>query len=121
MSVETDPRAATRVFYDGECPVCRREIGWYRGRKGADQIDWVNVAGDDDVNGPPGLTQDDLLRRFTVQRRNGATARGAAGFIALWRALPSTRLPAKVADNAIVTWIAEQLYRLFLRIRPTWR
>ncbi|MEM9062049.1 MAG: DUF393 domain-containing protein [Pseudomonadota bacterium] len=121
MTVETDPRAATRVYYDGGCPLCRREIGWYQGKTGADAIDWVNVAGDGTIDGPPGLTHEDLLRRFTVERRNGKTARGAAGFISLWRALPSTRMLAIAADNLVVTWFAERLYRTFLWLRPIWR
>jgi hypothetical protein len=41
------------VYYDGSCPICSREIGFYRARPGADGFDWVNVAGDGaEVLGP---------------------------------------------------------------------
>ena len=121
MQVESDPRAATRVFYDGGCPLCRREIGWYRGKRGAEQIDWVDVSGDADVDVPEGLTHEDLMLRFTVQRRDGVTARGAAGFVAVWRALPGTAFVARLADNPLVVGIGEVLYRLMLKVRPLWR
>jgi predicted DCC family thiol-disulfide oxidoreductase YuxK len=35
------------VYYDGGCPICAREIGFYRARPGAEGFDWVNVAGVD--------------------------------------------------------------------------
>lgn len=121
MPVETDPRAAIRVFYDGACPLCRREIGWYQGKDGAQRIDWVDVAGSGEVNVPDGLTRQDLMLRFTVQRRDGVTARGAAGFVAVWRALPGTATVARALDNRVVVWIAEQVYRAMLKVRPLWR
>lgn len=121
MQVESDPRAAFRVFYDGGCPLCRREIGWYQGRRGAERIEWINVAGDARVAVPEGLTREDLMQRFTVQRRDGVTARGAAGFVAVWRALPGTSAFARLADNLLVVGIGEVMYRLMLKVRPLWR
>ena len=121
MPVGTDPRAAVRVFLDGGCPLCRREIGWYRGKRGAEQIDWVDVAGNADIAVPDGLTREDLLLRFTVQRRDGVTARGASGFVAVWRALPGTAGIARLLDNRVIVWFAEQVYRGMLKVRPMWR
>ncbi|MEM7211758.1 MAG: DUF393 domain-containing protein [Pseudomonadota bacterium] len=121
MDVENDPRAAARVFYDGDCPVCRREIRWYRNRNGSERIEWVDVASADEIDGPPGLTRGALMRRFTVERRDGETARGAAGFVAVWRALPQTATIARMLDNWVAVWIGERLYRLMLLVRPLWR
>ena len=121
MTVETDPRAATRVYYDGGCPLCRREIGWYLGRRGADMIEWVDISGDERIDGPAGLTSDDLMRRFTVERRDGMTARGAAGFVAVWRALPGTAVIGRLLDNRLSVWFGERIYRLMLMVRPLWR
>ena len=114
----SDPRAAARVFHDGDCPVCRAEIGWYGTMAGAAAIDWVDIA-----RGPlpEGLDRDRLMRRFTVVRRDGAVVDGARGFVALWRALRPIRWLGVLLDRRPVLPLAEFGYRLFLRIRPLWR
>lgn len=111
-------RAASRVFFDGACPVCRREIAWYKRWRGASGIDWVDLQTDEI---PAGLDREALMKRFTVRRRDGEMVSGAAGFIALWRALPATRLAGRLADNPPVTWVLERAYRGFLRLRKLWR
>ena len=121
MNVDADPRAAIRVFYDGGCPLCRREIGWYMGKVGADRIDWVDVSQTTPEPMPANLSREDLMLRFTVERRDGVTARGASGFVAVWRALPGTARIARVLDNPVTAWLGEQLYRAMLAVRPFWR
>lgn len=113
-----DPRAAAEVYYDGGCPVCRREIGMYRGMTGADQVSWVDVS---TAPPPPGHSREALLNRFTVRRRDGRTATGARGFVALWRALPRTRAIGVAFDRWPFLPLGEFAYRLFLRLRRLWR
>jgi len=31
------------IFFDGECPPCRREIAHYRRLQGAELIEWVDI------------------------------------------------------------------------------
>ncbi len=115
-----DPRAARTVYYDGACPVCAREIGWYRGMRGAEAVRWVDVA-DPDAPLPEGRDRAALLRRFTVTRGTGETVTGAEAFSALWRALRPTRLLGRATDRQPFRAIGEALYRLFLRLRTAWR
>jgi predicted DCC family thiol-disulfide oxidoreductase YuxK len=78
----------TTVFYDGECPVCSREIAFYKGRRRASAIDWVDVATlPPDVEVAPGLSACAALARFHVVTRDGRTHDGGPAFIALWREL----------------------------------
>lgn len=113
-----DRRAAATVFYDGGCPVCTREIGWYRGLRGADRIRWVDIAKEDP---PDNYSRAELLGRFTVFRADGRPASGAEGFAALWRGLGPTRRLGRVTDRQPFIWIGERLYSLFLRLRRVWR
>jgi predicted DCC family thiol-disulfide oxidoreductase YuxK len=113
-----DGRAAATVFYDGGCPVCRREIGWYRAMRGADGIRWVDIASEEP---PEGFARDELLRRFTILRRDGAATSGARAFVALWRALGPTRLLGRALDRAPFLQMGELAYRAFLRLRTGWR
>ncbi len=116
----TDPLAARVVFYDGACPVCRREIGWYGAMRGAEAVDWRDVA-DPETPLPAGLDRAALLKRFTIRRGTGEIVSGAAAFSALWRALGPTRLLGRVTDRQPFRLVGEALYRLFLRIRLIWR
>ena len=115
-----DRRAAATVWYDGACPVCRREIGWYRAMRGADGVAWIDVSAPDAAL-PGGLDREALLRRFTVRRRDGTLVTGAEAFSALWRALGPTRALGRLTDRQPFRWLGEIAYRAFLRLRSVWR
>ncbi|HKK34840.1 MAG TPA: DUF393 domain-containing protein [Paracoccaceae bacterium] len=114
-----DPAAATEVFYDGACPLCRREISTYRRLEGMDRIDWrdVSAAGFD----APDLERDAALARFHARRADGALVSGAAAFLAVWRRNPRLAPLARVLDRTPFRQGLELAYRGFLRVRPLWR
>ena len=73
------------VLYDGACPLCRREIGVYRGLQPLQQDSPVCFS---DVNDaalplPPGTTREQLLARFHVRGRDGVLLSGAQAFLEL--------------------------------------
>ena len=109
------------VLYDGACPLCRREIGIYRGIRPLRPDSPVCFA---DVNDtalqlPPGITREQLLARFHVRSSDGQLLSGAQAFLALWAALPGWRWLALVGRLPGAVWVMERSYRLFLRWRPT--
>lgn len=108
------------VYYDGACPVCAREIGFYRGRQGAERIDWIDVAAPGAATGP-GFTRDAALRRIHVRRADGTLASGAAAFAEIWRQLPGFRRLGLAVGAPPVRPVAELAYRGFLRLRKLWR
>ena len=108
------------VMYDGACPLCRREIGVYRGLQPLHAGSPVCFA---DVNDttlplPPGTTREQLLARFHVRGRDGELLSGAQAFLALWAALPGWRWLALAGRLPGAAWLMERGYRLFLRGRP---
>ncbi|MEM6942343.1 MAG: DUF393 domain-containing protein [Pseudomonadota bacterium] len=121
VSESADPKAASTVFFDGACPVCRREIETYQRMAGAEAMEWVDVSAVPEEALPEGKDRAALLARFTVRRADGELADGAAGFLSVWRAMPRTAGIAKVLDRPPVTWIAEGAYRAFLVLRRLWR
>jgi predicted DCC family thiol-disulfide oxidoreductase YuxK len=102
------------VWYDGACPLCRREIALMRRLDAAHAITFVNVASED-----ASCPQDrgELLSRFHASE-DGQILSGAAAFAAMWRAIPRLRPIGLAARNPLVLVVLERLYRLFLRIRP---
>lgn len=102
------------VFYDGQCPICRREIKHYQHRSGAENIDWIDVANNPELINPYGLDHKTAMTRFHVLDAQGKWRIGAAGFITLWSHLGGYRHLAKfvrimrlqgMLDWAYAQWI----------------
>lgn len=118
MNQSAPEAAPLTVLYDGACPLCRREIGLYRGLRADAPVCFADVS-DVTLPLPPGTTRAQLLARFHVRTRNGELLSGAAAFLALWAALPGWRWLAWAGRAPGVAWTMERAYRLFLRGRPT--
>jgi predicted DCC family thiol-disulfide oxidoreductase YuxK len=109
------------VYFDGDCPVCRREIAHYQRQRGAEAIAWVDASGCDEAALGPGVDRAMLLSRFHVREADGSLAAGAAGFVAIWRRLPAFAWLATLASFRPVLAVLDAGYDLFLRVRPWWR
>lgn len=108
------------VFYDGACPLCRREIAFYQRLDRAQRLRWQDVALTAEC--PDGYCQADLLARFHVMTGSGRMLSGAQAFAAVWRALPAPwPLAGRIAQWPVIDRLLEVAYRLFLRMRPWWR
>jgi len=105
------------VYYDGSCPLCRAEIGFYAGRNGADQIHFQDVA-DGTADPAPDLDRATAMGRFHIRRADGELVSGAAGFFEIWKILPGWRALGALSRIPGVVPVAELAYRGFLRLRP---
>jgi predicted DCC family thiol-disulfide oxidoreductase YuxK len=116
-SAEKTPRAVT-VFYDGACPLCSAEIGFYRRRRGADRVGWVDVSACPAENVAAGLTRDQALRRFHVQDADGRLISGGRAFAVLWTALPGYSWIGRLFRLRPLAWAIDRAYDRFLKWRP---
>lgn len=105
------------VLYDGACPLCRREIGLYRGLQPCAPVCFADVS-DAAQPLPQGATREQLLARFHVRDGQGRLLSGAAAFLALWAVLPGWRWLAWMGRLPGMAWVMERGYRVFLRGRP---
>jgi len=106
--------AEVEVWFDGDCPLCRREINLMRrlDRRGA--IIFTDVA---TGQGSCPIDRADLLARFHA-REDGRMVSGAEAFAAMWRAIPVLSPFGRMARNRWVLGLMERLYLAFLKIRP---
>ncbi len=113
------------VWFDGACPLCRREIALMRRLDRRNAIAFVDVGRAGPGRAGPrrqtaqaarstGLA---LLARFHALE-DGRVVSGAAAFAAMWRAVPLLRPLGLAARNRLVLAGLERLYGLFLRVRP---
>jgi len=83
---------------------------------GRGRVNFIDVSGDGDDACPIDKAQ--LLARFHAEE-DGQILSGAAAFAAMWRAIPILRPLGLLARNRIVLAALEQLYLLFLKVRPS--
>ncbi|WP_126177149.1 thiol-disulfide oxidoreductase DCC family protein [Tsuneonella rigui] len=103
------------VWWDGSCPLCRREVRLMRKLDRRGRIRFIDAA-----SAPVAHCSVDrrkLLGRFHALQ-DGQMLSGAAAFAAVWRTIPVLRPLGLVARNPMILAALEKLYLTFLRIRP---
>ncbi len=118
MPAETQDRPL--AYYDGTCPLCAREVAFWRDRPGGEAIAWVDVSVADAAPGP-GLTREAALGRMHVRLPDGRLVAGARAFAVIWGAMPGFRWLGRLVGHPLVAPLAESAYRGFLAIRRLWR
>jgi predicted DCC family thiol-disulfide oxidoreductase YuxK len=105
------------VYFDGSCPLCRAEIGYYR-RKDQDRaLCFIDISETSAVP-PEGITQERAMKRFHVRASDGRVLSGAAAFVEIWTRLPRWRWAASAASPPGGLIALEWGYRFFLPVRP---
>ena len=106
------------VFFDGSCPMCSREIAFYRRQQGADGIAWVDVSACPLAEVPAGLSREAVMARFHVRSGDGRLVSGAHAFATLWGALPRFSLAGRIMGLPGIRHVLELAYVAFLPLRP---
>ena len=111
------PRPLT-VFFDGSCPICSKEINFYKMRAGADELSWVDVS-DEEVPIPiQTRSREELMARFHVLSSSGELVSGGAAFAELWASLPAFKIFGKIFKLPILRYLIDVGYDIFLTLRP---
>jgi len=110
-------RAKSTVYFDGSCPLCRAEVGYYRRKDRAGALCFRDVSEAGAIP-PEGITRQRAMERFHVRARDGRLLSGAAAFVEVWARLPGWRWAARAASLPGALTGLELGYRLFLRVRP---
>jgi len=110
------PAKHVTVWFDGACPLCRREISLLRRLDRHGLLRLVDVSTATTAGCP--LDRATLLARFHAQVDDGPLLDGAAAFAAVWCALPRLRLLGRVARWPLVARLLARAYEAFLRQRP---
>jgi predicted DCC family thiol-disulfide oxidoreductase YuxK len=105
------------VYFDGSCPLCRAEIGYYRRSDVAEALCFVDVS-KTNVELDNRLNAQQAMQRFHVRTREGKLLSGAAAFVEVWSRLPNWKWVAQVAALPGAVSILEICYEMFLPVRP---
>lgn len=105
------------IYYDGQCPACRREVGFYRRRDKAGRLAWRDVAGSEGELAALGISPEAALARIHAWRADGTILAGADVFVAIWRRVPGLGWLGALAAPRPVRAVLERGYRVFARNR----
>jgi predicted DCC family thiol-disulfide oxidoreductase YuxK len=102
------------VWFDGGCPLCRREIAVMQRLDRAGRIRFIDLTRSDLLCPLDTAT---MLARLHA-RENGVMLSGVAAFAAMWRCIPLLRPLGLAARLPAIEALLEWLYGRFLRVRP---
>lgn len=105
------------VYFDGSCPLCQAEIGYYRCKDQAGALCFVDVSETGAVT-PEGISRQQAMERFHVHASDGRVLSGAEAFVEVWARLPKWRWAARAASLPGALAGLELGYRMFLPLRP---
>ena len=128
VAFETAPRSAeppeqgasaafaVEVFYDGECPLCRREIGWLSRLDTQRRIRFTDIAAPGFDAKELGLSQAQLMARIHARLPSGELVEGVEVFRQLYGAVGYARL-VRLSRAPGVSGLLELGYGWFARHR----
>lgn len=108
-----------KVFYDGSCGICSKEIQYYRRLAKENNFSWIDIT-DSSINTQielEGVTLEQALRSLHVKDHDGSLYKGVDAFILIWKNMPYWKLLGFITSLPIVYNFAKFLYLIF----STWR
>lgn len=112
-----------KVFYDGECPLCRREAAHFRTRDKTGQLQFVDIAATGFDARRYGLDPVRIHEVMHAQTADGRTHTELDAFRVIWRAMPRLSLAGVLLlifalpgmnylGGIAYRWFARNRYRL---------
>lgn len=115
-AVSLAPAMTIEVFFDGDCPLCQREIAWIMRRNGAEKIRFTDIAAPGFEPHRIGITQAQLMAEIHGRLPDGSWIAGVEVFRRIYGALGHTWLVA-ISRLPIMRSAIELAYRWFARYR----
>ena len=83
-------RAPTEVtlFWDGGCPLCRKEIAYYQWLDAERRVDWIDLTAEPQRLDAHGVALETALSKIHGIDKSGSIVIGVPAFIAVWEVLP---------------------------------
>lgn len=120
IPMPTPPEFPLKVFYDGSCSVCAREMEAYRGREREGRLLFVDIGAPYFDPSPYGISLNDFMYQMHAIDRAGRIYRGVEAFWAIWQAFPASTLYGFLGTLVTLPGVnlgARFAYQCFARIR----
>jgi predicted DCC family thiol-disulfide oxidoreductase YuxK len=104
------------VFFDGDCPLCRREINFLRHRDKDSLIRFTDIAAPSFDAGIYNMTQEDFMAQIRGRMGDGRFVHGVEVFRQLYSAV-GYRRAVRLSRVPGISWLLDQGYRWFAKNR----
>lgn len=108
MTTETLDRPV--CYYNGACPICRREIEHYKGGPDGSRVRWLDLAAEPEALGRFGIDREAARRRLHVLDETGTLHAGIDAFILIWQRLPRYRWLSLLVASRPLRPVAAAVY-----------
>ncbi|KAL1527710.1 hypothetical protein AB1Y20_009095 [Prymnesium parvum] len=109
------------LFWDGGCPLCSREIAYYKWLDTSRRVDWVDIHAAPEKLEPYGITSSNALRVIHAIDSRGQLQESRVGvpaFLAIWEQLPYWKvLPPILHRIPSAMPVVAAAYELFAKVR----
>ena len=107
-----------KVYFDGLCHLCSREIEHYKKMKGSERINFVDITGPSFDSKLEGLDPIEVHRNLHAKDSEGRIYKGVDTFILIWSQLEALKKFVPFASRKPIKSLMESMYFVFVRIRP---
>ena len=117
-AIKSDEKMKMKVFYDGLCVICAKEIEHYKAKDIDNKINFVDISSSSFDPTIEGLSAEKVQKVFHVKDTNGVILTGVEGFIAIWNHLNIFKPLATLANHTLTRPVFDFGYYAFTKLRP---
>ena len=109
----------TKVFYDGNCPICNREINLYKKLSISKNTVWYNVHASKKALNKVNKSKEECLKLFHVYDDDNNLYIGVSAFILIWKKTKYFKYLAYLINFKIFTIPLNFFYKLYAKKKYT--
>jgi len=107
-----------KIYYDGLCILCSREIEHYKKLRGAEKLTFIDITHPEFDAKKEGLDPMAVHKVMHVRTPDGKIHTRVSAFLEIWKILPRYQWAAPIASHFLVKPLLEIGYTLFAKSRP---
>jgi predicted DCC family thiol-disulfide oxidoreductase YuxK len=108
-----------KVFYDGKCHLCFREVMHYKKRDSKNVLELIDISHSTFNAADYGLDEDQVNLHMHAMDASQNVYKGVDSFVEIWRRIPPYSLLISIVNNSLLRPGFNLSYEVFARyIRP---